>query len=151
MVHPESRPFQHRTADVELTIRGRDGLPLARREVVVEQRSHAFRFGCTGFEAVELAGEGLGSEARTTFERILELWLELFNTATLPFYWARFEAERGRPDTTAAAGRSPVVHGSGLRRQGSSPVLAHACPRLAPDPLGPRGRGGSAGTDHAAR
>ena len=33
------------------------------------------------------------------YERILELWLELFNTATLPFYWARFETERGRPDT----------------------------------------------------
>ena len=99
MVIPGSRALQHRVADVKLTIRAADGSPLSRREVVVQQKSHAFRFGCTGFEAVELAGDGLDADARAVSERILELWLELFNTATLPFYWARFEPERGRPDT----------------------------------------------------
>ncbi len=97
--------LRHRTADVELTIRGWDDSPLAHREVVVVQRSHAFRFGCTGFEAVELAGADPGSGSaldagrRAANERVLERWLELFNTATLPYYWARFEPERGRPDT----------------------------------------------------
>ncbi len=99
MVSPGLRALANRSADVQLTIRGRDGSPLARREVVVEQKTHAFRFGCTGFEAVELAGDGLDPDARAASERILELWLELFNTATLPYYWARFEPERGRPDT----------------------------------------------------
>ena len=89
----------HRVADVELTVLGLDGAPLSRQAVVVEQTSHAFRFGCTGFEAVELAGGGLDAGDRATSERILERWLELFNTATLPYYWARFEPDRGHPDT----------------------------------------------------
>jgi endo-1,4-beta-xylanase len=99
MAIPGSQALPHRTAEVALTIRGLDGSPVARREVVLEQKSHAFRFGCTGFEAVELAGEGLDDDARAASERILDLWLGLFNTATLPYYWARFEPQRGRPDT----------------------------------------------------
>ena len=99
MVIPASRALTHRTADVVLSVRGNDGSPLAHREVVVAQRSHAFRFGCTGFEAVELAGNELDPGARTAREQVLDQWLELFNSATLPYYWARFEPQRGRPDT----------------------------------------------------
>nr|BFE79655.1 hypothetical protein GCM10020093_022560 [Planobispora longispora] len=32
-------------------------------------------------------------------EVLAERWSELFNFATLPFYWGRFEPVRGRPDT----------------------------------------------------
>ena len=90
-----------RVADVELTLRAADGTPLANQEVSVAQRSHAFRFGCTGFEAIPLATGELDAdpEARAGTERLYDRWLDLFNTATLPFYWARFEPERDRPDT----------------------------------------------------
>jgi GH35 family endo-1,4-beta-xylanase len=90
---------KHRTADVELTVRAQDGSPLAHREVVVAQRNHAFLFGCNGFEAVALANGELAGEAKEAAERLHDRWLELFNVATLPFYWGRFEPERGRPDT----------------------------------------------------
>ena len=30
---------------------------------------------------------------------LLARWLDLFNAATLPFYWGRFEPQRGHPDT----------------------------------------------------
>ena len=88
-----------RAADVELTIRGVDGAPVPSAAVVVAQRSHAFRFGCTGFEAIELANGELTGDAKAATERLYERWLELFNFATLPFYWGRFEPERGHPDT----------------------------------------------------
>jgi endo-1,4-beta-xylanase len=112
-----------------LTIRRRDGSPLACQEVVVAQRSHAFRFGCTGFEAVELAGVALDDADRDVAERILERWLELFNTATLPFYWARFEPIRGRPDTPRllAAARWFVDRGCDVK---GHPLCWHT---LAPD------------------
>ncbi|MGZ8513866.1 MAG: endo-1,4-beta-xylanase [Candidatus Limnocylindrales bacterium] len=89
---------RHRTADAAVTILGPDG-PLANREVVVSQRSHAFRFGCTGFEMIELANHELDDAAAQRAERAAADWLELYNFATLPFYWARFEPTRGRPDT----------------------------------------------------
>jgi endo-1,4-beta-xylanase len=95
---------EHRTADIELTILGRDGRPLADADVVVAQTDHAFRFGCTGFEAIELAAGELDDDRRASTERLLDRWLELFNTATLPFYWGRFEPERGHPDTVRLLG-----------------------------------------------
>jgi GH35 family endo-1,4-beta-xylanase len=86
--------IEHRTADVTLTVTA-DGVPLAGREVVVAQRDHKFLFGCTGFDFIPLAN---GSPAPAD-EHLADLWFGLFNFATLPFYWGRFEPVRGRPDT----------------------------------------------------
>ena len=89
---------RHRTADAAVTILGPDG-PLAGREVVVEQRSHAFRFGCTGFDEIALANHELDDAAAERAERVATDWLDLYTFATLPFYWGRFEPTRGQPDT----------------------------------------------------
>ena len=71
------------------------GEPLPNTDVVVEQTAHAFRFGNIGFELLDLAvGEPTEGD-----ELLAERWLALFNTATLPFYWGRFEATRGEPQT----------------------------------------------------
>jgi endo-1,4-beta-xylanase len=78
---------RHRAADATLTV-SLDGVPLANREVVVAQRTHAFLFGCTGFELIDQPEPDLADR-----------WFDLFNFATLPFYWGRFEPVRGRPDT----------------------------------------------------
>jgi GH35 family endo-1,4-beta-xylanase len=78
---------KHRTSDATVTVTV-NGAPLAGQEAVVAQRNHTFLFGCTGFELVEDSEPSVG-----------ELWLGLFNVATLPFYWGRFEPVRGRPDT----------------------------------------------------
>jgi endo-1,4-beta-xylanase len=88
-----------RTADVELTVRDAEGKPLARQEVTVAQRDHAFRFGCTGFDAITLANGELDGAEKAAAEGLDALWMELFNTATLPFYWGGFEPVRGKPDT----------------------------------------------------
>ncbi|MFC6021952.1 endo-1,4-beta-xylanase [Plantactinospora solaniradicis] len=104
---------RHRSTDVTLTVT-ENGVPAADREVVVAQRNHEFLFGCTGFEFIPLAngelttgpatgpggGPGsLGEADAGPVERLADLWLDLFNFATLPFYWGRFEPTRGQPDT----------------------------------------------------
>ncbi|MEO3744079.1 endo-1,4-beta-xylanase [Plantactinospora sp. B5E13] len=111
----ESDPAIRRTraADATLTVTS-GGVPLADQDVVVAQRDHRFLFGCTGFEFIPLAngeltatpgvgpggGQGsLGEADAAPVERLAELWFDLFNFATLPFYWGRFEPDRGRPDT----------------------------------------------------
>jgi GH35 family endo-1,4-beta-xylanase len=84
-------------AEVSLTHTGR---PLAGREVTVAQRSHAFLFGSNwGDGGIELANGELDGADRERAERRGEHFLRLFNQVTLPFYWARFEPERGKPDT----------------------------------------------------
>ena len=88
-----------------VTVTDADGRPLADAVVRVAQRRHAFVFGNIGFDLIPLAnGEAefqrnVFGGARGNLERLGELYIELFNTATLPFYWRDFEPERGRPDT----------------------------------------------------
>jgi GH35 family endo-1,4-beta-xylanase len=93
---PAVRP--HRVADATVTVLA-DGVPLADAEVVVEQRSHEFLFGNIGFDEIALVNGELEGEERERAQRVADLWLDLFNAVTLPFYWGRFEPERGRPDT----------------------------------------------------
>src|SRR5690606_12831754 len=71
------------TATVTLT--DDDGRPLARRDVTVRQRRHAFEFGCVGTHPGE------------TDEHVQRAWLDVFDTATLPVYWGRYEPVRGEP------------------------------------------------------
>ena len=89
----------HRTASVNLTVLRADGDPLVDQELVVEQVRHKFLFGTAAFDLVPLAnGEFRGLALDQAEERAKKL-TELFNAATLPFYWARFEPQRGRPRT----------------------------------------------------
>ena len=98
---------QHRRADAVVTVLDAHGRPLADTEVVVAQERHAFLFGNIGFDFVALAnGEGAAAEPPAfggapvgSAAALADLWLDVFNAATLPFYWGRFEPVRGRPDT----------------------------------------------------
>ena len=103
---------QNRTADATVTVLA-GGAPLANGQVTVAQCAHKFLFGCIGFDMIPLAngelaapqagaGGGVGSLGEAPAaraEHLAGLWLELFNFATLPFYWGRFEPDRGKPDT----------------------------------------------------
>jgi endo-1,4-beta-xylanase len=112
-IAPDPLIRKYRTADATLTVTA-NGAPLANREVVVAQRRHKFLFGNIGFEFIPLAngetttteqvgpGGGAGSLGEApvaSLETLAEHWFELFNFVTLPFYWGRFEPERGKPDT----------------------------------------------------
>lgn len=89
---------RHRSAEVTVRVLV-DGRPLAGEEVVVAQAGHAFRFGCTGFDFLPLANDEAAGVEAGRLRHLAAKWLELFNTATLPFYWRWFEPEPGKPDT----------------------------------------------------
>lgn len=77
-------PYAHRRVDAVIEVTDRAGAPLADTDVEVRQIRHAFAFGCT---TVDLDAD----------ESMRELWLDLFDTATLArFYWGRYEPEPGR-------------------------------------------------------
>ncbi len=91
-----------RTSDATVTLI-HSGAPLAGRQVRVAQRSHAFSFGCIGFEMLALANDETKGQAREKLEALAAEFLELFTVTTLPFYWAGFEPTRGKPDTDRLA------------------------------------------------
>ncbi|WP_231121363.1 endo-1,4-beta-xylanase [Motilibacter peucedani] len=92
-----------------MTVLGADGQPLRDTELVVRQTGHEFLFGCIGFDLIPYANGEVGQEGEGSVfggdvpvvqaEDFAEKWLQLFNFATLPFYWGDFEPVRGRPDT----------------------------------------------------
>ena len=86
----EARIAQHRQTSASIGISDADGRPLAGAEVQIEQTSHAFLFGCNVF----LWGR-VGSEADEALYR--QRFADLFNYATLPFYWPSYEPRRDQP------------------------------------------------------
>jgi len=91
--------FNHRLGNASPRITGGDGTPLANTEVSIRQIRHKVLFGCAGFESVQLVNGELEGAAKEHTEMRVDKMLEIFNFITLPFYWARYEKERGRPDT----------------------------------------------------
>lgn len=97
----------HRDAGCVITLVDAQGLPLADRELSIEQKSHDFGFGNIGFDFIGLVnGEAeadpdspFGGASPSTAAALVDGFFEIFNRATLPFYWRGFEPERGRPDT----------------------------------------------------
>ena len=90
---------QHRTANVTVTLQ-QDGKPVANQEVLVEQKRHQFLFGSNwGESSIALANGELSGREKELAGLRNERFLQMFNQVTLPFYWARFEAQRGQPQT----------------------------------------------------
>lgn len=90
---------EHRTARATLTLTSQ-GQPVVGREVLVQQKKHKFLFGSNwGQSTIALANGELSGREKELVEHRNERFLQLLNQATLPFYWARFEPQRGKPDT----------------------------------------------------
>ncbi len=87
----DARIAQHRTGSAELGVLDAEGRPLpAGTPLVIEQIRHAFLFGCNVFTL----GEHRSPEANEAYAR---RFAELFNFATLPFYWWSYEPQPGKP------------------------------------------------------
>lgn len=87
--------------------------------VSLEQMSHDFRFGANCFMLDELETAEKNSEYQSRFR-------ELFNLATLPFYWSDLEPEAGKPrfgkDSPACtADRCRISALSSVKHMASSP------------------------------
>ena len=85
----------------------RNGAPLTGADIRIRMTKHEFLFGCGAFETINRTPASTEQElnlyktVRTEEEAAFyrerrEMWLELFNFGTLPFYWGKYEPEEGR-------------------------------------------------------
>jgi endo-1,4-beta-xylanase len=96
-LEPAIREHRTSTATVRLV---QNGAPLIHQDILVEQKKHQFLFGGTwGESTTALANAELSGREKEQAELRSERFLQLFNQATLPFYWARFEPVQGQPQT----------------------------------------------------
>lgn len=90
---------QHRTTSATITLT-HHGSPVVGQEITVQQVKHRVLFGSTwGDSTIALVNAELTGYERELAERRNDYFLQLFNQVTLPFYWGRFEPQRGQPDT----------------------------------------------------
>jgi len=90
-------------------------LGLPHTEVVVEQTRHAFAFGNIGFDFIDPAARD---------SPLAKQWLDLYNTATLPFYWRDFEPVQGAPRTRALRDAAQWFRDHGVAVKGH-PLVWH--------------------------
>ncbi len=79
----------HRKGDAVVTVTDENGNPLPDAKVTAIQASHEFRFGANLFMLDELETE----EKNAAYK---ERFADVFNMATLPFYWDATEPEQGK-------------------------------------------------------
>jgi GH35 family endo-1,4-beta-xylanase len=90
---------QNRKSDAELSVVGADGAPLKNVTLEISQQRQEFLFGCNLFALDQLPT----AELNQKYERY---FAQLFNFATVPFYWGDLEAEPGK---TRYAEGSPKI------------------------------------------
>jgi len=95
----QTNELNHRMGSKTMKLVDASGNPLAGKEVVFNQTNHQFLFGCGAFDAVEVANKSVPADRLAFLEEKMDRFLEVFNFGTLPFYWGRFEPEKGKPQT----------------------------------------------------
>ena len=68
-------------------------------KVKIEQTRHAFLFGCNIFWLFN-PDRPIKENEKNMAQSYAQYFSDLFNFATLPFYWASYEPEEGRPKKT---------------------------------------------------
>jgi len=82
---------KHRKADAKIRIVNAAGLPVAGAKIQVEQTGHDFLFGSNIYMFDRYRTEAQNAAYKRRFQ-------ELFNYATVGFYWRWYERERGKPN-----------------------------------------------------
>ena len=78
----------HRIGECLVKVIDMNGNPVSDKDLVLNQKSHEFLFGCGAFDFLDFPGFEPNEDRR-------EKWLALMNYGTLPFYWGRYEPEEG--------------------------------------------------------
>ncbi len=80
----------YRKGDLKIKIVDPSGKPIRNAKISITQKTHEFRFGANLFMLDEL-------ESDEKNEKYKQYFADVFNMATLPFYWDSLEPERGKP------------------------------------------------------
>ncbi|MDD4870017.1 MAG: endo-1,4-beta-xylanase [Kiritimatiellae bacterium] len=79
---------RNRKGNATIEIIGEDSQPLKDATLNIQQKTHAFLFGCNAFVLGQLPSDEMNKRYEDSF-------IKLFNFATVPFYWAGTEPNKG--------------------------------------------------------
>ena len=79
----------YRKGFMKISVKDKDGNPVSDAKIRVNQKSHEFKFGANIFMLDELETEEKNEAYKNYFA-------DIFNIATLPFYWNDLEPQQGK-------------------------------------------------------
>lgn len=121
----ERRIEQYRRGDLVVEVRDASGAPVPGARVQVTQTRQEFLFGCNIFLLDPRSDEPWQKDYQRRFT-------ELFNYATLPFYWGSFEPESGKPQYARLDAMALWCGRNGLTAKGHPLIWQQVYPRWAP-------------------
>lgn len=124
----DARIERVRKADGTIRVIDASGKPVAGAKIAVEQKRHAFLFGCNIFVWGRLNEPDHEAAYRRQFA-------ELLNYATLPFYWPAYEPRRGQPDHERTEKVARWCKDHGILTKGHPLAWNFADPTWLPDDL----------------
>jgi GH35 family endo-1,4-beta-xylanase len=122
----DTRIEKHRRADATLVVLDARKRPVVGAEICVEQTRHAFLFGCNIFRWGKLGDTKLEAEYRQRFA-------EVFNFATLPFYWWSYERQQDQPSHERTEEVARWCREQGIVCKGHPLAWNYSEPRWLPD------------------
>lgn len=114
--------IEHRKVRKRIRFTDASGNPIANGKVNVKQVNHAFLFGCGGFEFIPYV-----VNHAEQLKPLTDSWLDIFNYATLPFYWGRYEPEEGKPNQDSLMQTAKFLKEKGVKVKGHPLCWHTAC------------------------
>jgi GH35 family endo-1,4-beta-xylanase len=111
-----SKKYAHRMGTATVRLNGAE--TGKSKPVTVKQLRHQFLFGCSEFTVPFYASGEMDEAAAAQAEKRYGHMTEIFNSTTLPFYWGRFEPERGKPETERIMNGVRWLIGKGMTLKG---------------------------------
>lgn len=102
-----------------------NGKPLANAQVSYNLKKHEFLFGCNAFQLSHIVN-AKGEEEALKHPNVQQ-FLDLFNFATVPFYWGQFEPEEGKPRSKELMQASKFLQNQGVTVKGHPLCWHTAC------------------------
>ncbi|MCR5058665.1 MAG: endo-1,4-beta-xylanase [Clostridiales bacterium] len=105
--------ISHRKVKKRIRFTDKAGQVLAGQTIRLSQENHAFLFGCGAFDFIPYVEKGEEADKQLT-----DSWLEIFNYATLPFYWGEYEPEEGKPNREKLMKTAQYLKEQGVKVKG---------------------------------
>lgn len=107
----------HRRAGKTLRVTDALGNPLKNTKLQLKQVKHSFLFGCGAFD-INAYFETEDEDKKAMYQERMDLWFDLFNYGTLPFYWGGYEPVEGEPHWQSRMAAAKLMKEKGVQVKG---------------------------------
>lgn len=116
----------HRRAKRSIRVVDGNGNPLAGAGLRLRQTNHEFLFGCGAFDINEYYATEDSARKAFLQERV-NIWTDLYNYGTLPFYLGRYEPVEGEPQWESRMAAARFMKEKGIAVKGHPLCWHTAC------------------------